>query len=126
MLPCCASLWPCLLQTKRLLETGSVLRPSLVLQLLEDVSSLATRSGLNKQPAPFLLPLFTFMRKCVGLEEHTFFRQCQRLGCGPLIYGAEELSRQEQVPGSQVRVLSGVTSRGSTRGSRLPVQHPVR
>lgn len=132
--PCSIAL---LLSAKKLLEKGTTLVRTLLVGMVEELQSWAKSSGLRNYN-PCTLPILTFVRKCVGVDETDLQRLLVDRGLAELVYGAEAEGVKEAVmafpaptppllhggpPGSrsrgqrQHRASNGLESQGSSRAS---------
>ncbi|KAL0030661.1 hypothetical protein WJX77_001098 [Trebouxia sp. C0004] len=78
-------------QVKQGLEAGVSLRPVLLTSSLNEVAKFARETGMQTHLVPRLLPLCTFVRKSVQLQEHHLLHHVQQLGVTQLLYTPDQL-----------------------------------
>ena len=83
--PCSIAL---LLAVKTLLEKGTTLVPILLTGVVDALNEWAKTSGLY-QYNPCILPILTFLRKCIGVDEDELQKMLVNRGLEELVFGEE-------------------------------------
>lgn len=81
---------------KQELEAGVSLKPVLLTRSLDEVANFARQTGTQNHLAARLLPLCTFVRKSVKLQEHHLLHHVQQLGMTQLLYTPDQLQALTQ------------------------------
>ncbi len=81
---------------KQELEAGVSLKPVLLTSSLDEVVKFARETGMQSHLAARLLPLCTFVRNSVNLQEHHLLHHVQQLGMTQLLYTPDQLQALTQ------------------------------
>ncbi len=81
---------------KQELKAGVSLKPVLLTSSLNEVAKFARDTGMQSHLAARLLPLCTFVRKSVKLQEHHLLHHVQQLGMTQLLYTPDQLQALTQ------------------------------
>lgn len=88
---------------KQELEAGVNLKPVLLTSSLDEVAKFAKETGMQTHLAARLLPLCTFVRKSVKLQEHHLLHHVQQLGMTQLLYTPDQLQALTQPVSNPVK-----------------------
>jgi hypothetical protein len=85
------------LQVKDLLESGHTLHGPLFGALVSRVAAVVAATGMTRYNF-FLLPIFTFVRKCCGVGQADLDAALARSGLTPLVYAPANAAPRPYTP----------------------------
>jgi hypothetical protein len=96
------------LQVKEHLESGCTLHSPLFEGVVAQFASFVVAAGIVRYNY-YLLPIFTFIRKCCGVSEHQFNTHLHNNGISSMVFAEAGMAPRPETPLTPALLLSAAT-----------------